>query len=115
MYEPGPVGSGTTQEGDYTCSAESVDSCTVRFCLRSDFEDCYYEVDGERVGCDACTDSGAISACARRSVDVCTDGGSADTETPFSACSTGGGNPAADSSWILLALATLWRRRRAAA
>jgi uncharacterized protein (TIGR03382 family) len=114
MYEPGPVGSGTTQEGDYTCSAESVDSCTVRFCLRSDFEDCYYEVDGEQIGCDACTDSGAISACARRAVDVCTDG-SASSEPAFSACSAGGGNPAADSSWILLALATLWRRRRAAA
>jgi hypothetical protein len=118
MYEPGPMpgtspGGGTTQEGDYTCSSATAGSCNVRYCLRSDYEDCYYEVDGEQVSCDACTDTGALSACAQRAVDVCTDN-SESAAPAFSACRASSGNAAGDASWVALALAVLWRRRRSA-
>lgn len=95
---PGP----TTPTGDAICDEMSDADCTMRFCATVDQSQCWYEVDGQFIGCSSCWDLTNCQQAAADAYDDCTSG-----------CSYSGSSP----GWLGLVLAAAgvgaWSCRRA--
>ena len=127
---PSTGGSGTTMVGDYTCSGQIVQSCSLRYCLSDDVESCYYEVKGQRFNCGSCTSTSDLMKCAQRAVDYCigSGGGTGGSSAGSSGSSSGSSSKKPEvagcsalgagrdtATWWLLGLGALGiqsRRRR---